>query len=345
MPINVLVSGVNSTASQSIIKALKASSLDVTIFGCDINPYSPGLYRVDHGFLVKPYTDPDYEAQLVDRLKRHRIDVWLPGVESELLPLAERRDRIERLTGTRILINSKALLAITQDKYETAQFLKAHGCQAPHSVIDTRKEAIEQLIAEVGFPLLIKPRRGASSRHVYVVKSHAELLERLVEVPGPVIQEYLGSADEEYTCGAFVDRHGELKGVATLRRTLFGGSTSTAVVQAVADVELEVRRVIKALMPMGSCNIQLRRNRHGKPTTFEINARFSSSVAIRTHFGFNEVEATLRSFFLEEEVPEMHCRAGVAMRYANEVYAEADHVQALLEAGYHLPQSSIEQHF
>jgi len=342
MSIRVLVTGVNSTTAQSIIKALRASGLPVEIFGCDINPYSSGLYRVDRGFLVKPFTDPGYEAQMLEILQRYRIDALLSGIDAELLSLAERKSAWEAKTGCRILVNQPSLLKITLDKYETARFLKAHGCSAPASALETE---LRPLIDQVGFPLVIKPRRGASSRHVYVVHSEAELFERLRQVPHPVVQEYLGSPEEEYTCGAFVDANGTLKGIATLQRTLMAGSTHTAIVGHFPDVEQEVRRVIAALRPMGSCNVQLRRNRQGRPTTFEINARFSSSVSIRAHFGFNEVEAALRSLVLGQEVPEMRCRPGVAMRYANEVYAEQTMVQALLDSGEHQPASVVEQHF
>lgn len=345
MPINVLVSGLNGTAAQSILKALKASGLPVRTFGCDINPYSPGLHRVDQAFLVLPYTHPDYRAQVTDLLCRYRIDVWLPGVESELLSLATARESFEAATGCRIVVNDPEVLAITQDKYSTACWLADHGCSAPCSALPKEPPAVEAFLDEVGFPVVLKPRRGASSRHVHVVSSAAELDYWLEQVPDPVLQEYLGSPDEEYTCGAFVDATGELKGVATLRRSLANGSTSTAVALSVPDVEGEVARIVTRLGVRGSCNVQLRRNRQGHPTAFEINARFSSSVSIRAHFGFNEVEATLRSFMRGEPVGPMAIRPGVAMRYVNEVYVEAHEFQVLQQTGEHRPRSSLEGNF
>lgn len=343
MSIRVLVTGANSTVAQSIIKALKASALDVTIAACDINPYSAGLYRVHQAFLVKPYTDPGYEAQMLELLKAQRIDVLLPGVEAELQALAERRDRWEAETGCRIVVNSRALLDITQDKYLTACFLRANGCSAPESTIEVEQDKLAAFVSRVGFPLIVKPRRGATSRHVHLVRDAAELKACLERVPGPVVQEYLDS--EEYTCGVFVDAGGALKGVATLQRMMANGITGTAIVDTFPDVEDEVRRVVLALGLRGSCNIQMRRDRKGRPTTFEVNARFSSSVAIRAHFGFNEAEATLRSFILGEEVPELRCRPGIAMRYVNEIYAEASEIQALLADGRRVPSSVVEANF
>ncbi|MBO9542509.1 ATP-grasp domain-containing protein [bacterium] len=343
MSIRVLVTGANSTVAQSIIKALKASPLDVAIAACDINPYSAGLYRGHQAFLVKPYTDPGYEAQMLELLKTQRVDVLLPGVEGELQLLAERRARWEAETGCRIIVNSRSLLDITQDKYLTARFLRANGCSAPESTIETDPASLAAFIARVGFPLIVKPRRGATSRHVHLVHDEAELRACLEQVPGPVIQEYLDS--EEYTCGVFVDAEGTLKGVATMQRMMANGITGTAIAGSFPDVEAEVRRVVQALGLRASGNIQMRRNRSGRPTTFEVNARFSSSVAIRAHFGFNEAEATLRSFYLGEPVPELRCRPGIAMRYVNEIYAEASEIQALLADGAHRPASVVEANF
>ncbi|MGE5708491.1 MAG: ATP-grasp domain-containing protein, partial [Bacteroidota bacterium] len=330
----ILVTGANSTVAHSILKGLRASGLPAETFGCDINPYSPGLYRVDHAFLVKPFTDPAYEAQMLSILREHRIDLLLPAVEGELQSLADRKEAWERETGCRILVNSREVLDITQDKYETARFLGARGCRVPDSAIIP--EEIAALIERVGFPLIVKPRRGATSKHVYQVQTPEELWARFSEVPNPVVQEYLPG--EEYTCGVFVDAQGTLKGIATIQRTLANGITMTALVDSFPEVEAEVRRVVEAVRPIASCNIQLRSDREGKPTTVEINARFSSSVAIRAHFGFNEVEATLRSFLLHEAVPPMHCRPGVAMRYVNEVYIEKEECQHLLTRGHHLPR-------
>lgn len=345
MPINVLVSGLNGTVAQSILKALKASGLSITTFGCDISPYGPGLYRVDQAFLVPPYTHPDYEAQIIELLASHRIDCWLPGVEAELVTLAARREVIERATGCRIFVNSPEVLAITQDKYLTACWLAEHGCSFPRSTIHQDLDQLAAFSDEVGFPLVVKPRRGSASRHVYVVQSAPELEYWLEKVPDPVVQEYLGTPDEEYTCGAFVDARGELKGVATLRRSLANGSTANAISLSVPDVEAEVARIVTALGVRGSCNVQLRRNKEGFPTAFEINARFSSSVSIRAHFGFNEVEATLRSFLLGEELPRMTIRSGVAMRYVNEVYIERHELQSFKDTGEHRPQSTLEANF
>jgi carbamoyl-phosphate synthase large subunit len=72
---------------------------------------------------------------------------------------------------------------------------------------------------------------------------------------------------------------------------------------------------------VGSLNVQLMLTENGA-IPFELNSRFSGTTAVRAHFGFNEPEMAVRSFFYKEAVPIPEIRAGVAMRYHEEVFVE-----------------------
>ena len=58
------------------------------------------------------------------------------------------------------------------------------------------------------------------------------------------------------------------------------------------------------------------------PVCFEINARFSGTTPIRAHFGFNDVELSLRHFILNEDITDaaIPVKEGIALRYWNEIY-------------------------
>lgn len=342
-PIRVLVTGVGSTTAQSIIKSLRSSALPIEIFGTDMDPLSPGLYRVDRAYLVKRFTDAGYEAQLLDLLRENRIQALFPALDAELDYVSERKPSWEAQTGCRVLVNPPRVLSVAQDKFATVKFLEAHGCSAPKSTVSLGSGSIERFVEDCGFPLIVKPRRGSTSKDIYLVRTMAELLYRVAQVRNPIVQEYLDS--EEYTCGTVVDADGDLKGVAVLQRRIVSGATMTAIADDFEDVADEVRRIATALRPEAPVNIQLRRNRDGRPTAFEINGRFSGAGAIRAHFGFNEAEATIRSFVLGERIDPLRMRPGAAMRYLNEVYAEAGEVEALIQAGGNSPRSAVECHF
>ena len=58
-----------------------------------------------------------------------------------------------------------------------------------------------------------------------------------------------------------------------------------------------------------------------KPSQFHFQQLFTSHfVAVRAHFGFNEPEMALRSFFYGEALPAPKVFSGVALRYHEEVF-------------------------
>jgi carbamoyl-phosphate synthase large subunit len=67
--------------------------------------------------------------------------------------------------------------------------------------------------------------------------------------------------------------------------------------------------------------VQLRLTARG-PVTFEINPRFSGGVAMRAHFGFNEVEFAIRDLVLDEAVPAPKVGSGTALRFWEETYVD-----------------------
>ena len=84
-------------------------------------------------------------------------------------------------------------------------------------------------------------------------------------------------------------------------------------------VEAEALRVVNALGPTGTCNVQLWWTARG-PVTFETNPRFSGGVGMRAHFGYNEVEIAIRDLVLDEPVPAPRTTTGTALRFWEQMY-------------------------
>ena len=75
---------------------------------------------------------------------------------------------------------------------------------------------------------------------------------------------------------------------------------------------------------------------------FEFNARFSGTTPIRAHFGFNEPDMTLRSYYLGQKINPPTIRQGVALRYVEEIFVDGVSVEALHEP---LPRGVIHNWF
>jgi len=206
------------------------------------------------------------------------------------------------------------------DKWETCRFLERAGLGFPgYAKIDVLEE-VEWLVATVGFPLIAEPFRGTGSLGIYEIDSWQEIdFARGLE-KDMVLQERLEPDDEEYSVAAYTCKDGAAVGAISYRREqLVAGDTYRARVGRNPEVEAEALRVVKALRPTGPCNVQLRWTSRG-PITFEINPRFAGGVAMRAHFGYNEVEMAIRDLVLDEPVPAPRTTTGTALRFWEEMY-------------------------
>ena len=343
----VLVTGAGGTTGQSIIKSLRMSTLPCRIVATDIRPDSPGLYRADAAYLLPHSKEPDYASDIITILNKESVNLLLIGSTPEVPVLANLAERIEMETQARVVVSHPDLVKRLSDKLLTCQTLELLGPFHPKYARDISIDALIAFVNQVGFPLVVKPRRGTASQGVKVVHALDELQTAIELVEFPVVQEFLGPDDQEYTSGLFFDANGAYKGCIVLKRSMKAGETYRAEVGDFPEIKEAINKVgtFLAGQARGGLNVQLRKTNQGVKI-FEINPRFSSSTAIMSHFGFNAPEAAVRSFVLGEEIPYLGYRTGFAFRYTNEIYVSESEFSRLRETG-HLdsPKSTYESHF
>ncbi len=326
MPVRVAIQGAGSLIGQGIIKALKMASLESTLIALDAFPTAVGLYWADSAHVVPDVLAPnvseaEYVEYLVELLNRERADVLLVATDFEVPMFARRRGEIETRCKCKVVVSSPEVAEIADDKWLTYQFLKAHDLPCPPSLIDIHR--IDAFVAQVGFPLIVKPRRGARSRQVSLVRERTGLSSALMHAGSdPIVQAAIGTPDSEYTCGAVVF-DGECLGVIVMRRDLRDGNTFRSYLRPEPELEALIRRAALALNPYGPANFQLRLGPAG-PAIFEINARFSGTTIIRALAGFNEVEAVIRAVAFDERMMLQQSKYGVVLRYWEEQFVSWD---------------------
>lgn len=309
----VLVTGAGALLGQGILRSLRRSTLDPEVVAVDPNPLSAGLYWADRAHLVPPAGDTTYIEALARVLDQERPDAVLVGTDVELAPLARARTELETSFGTAIVVSSPEAVEIGDDKAATAAFLQRNGFAAPRTV-ERRDSAT--LVEAVGYPLIVKPRRGARSLGVSLVHTHDELDHALATTPDAVVQEYVGEPGQEFTAGTLCFS-GICDDVIVLRRDLRDGNTYRAWTHRDDTLEKTVAEMAMALDPFGPANFQFRL-RDGEPVVFEINVRFSGTTPLRAHAGFNEVERTLRRVVLGEDLQPAMLRDVVVLRHWSE---------------------------
>jgi carbamoyl-phosphate synthase large subunit len=336
-PCRVLVTGAGSGVGQGIIKALHISGLPVTVVAADIAPMNVALYRAEEAVLIPRVELPNALSVIVAVLQEHHIDVVMIGSEFDLSFFSANRQEIESRSGAIVIVAPPKTVAIADDKWLTAEFLREHGLPYAEAYLPTDAADAVRIADTWGYPIVLKTRRGTSSRHVYIVKNRVELHKLYSETPVPMLQRVIdipsSQLGREYTCSVFKTADGNMIGPFTARRTVRGGTSWHIEVAEFDELQSPLLAIAGAIDYVGSLNVQLMLTEQGA-IPFELNVRFSGTTAVRAHFGFNETAMALLSFFYKEAVPEPIIRAGIALRYHEEVFIEGVSKDSL-EPGQH----------
>ncbi|GAB5559123.1 MAG: ATP-grasp domain-containing protein [Synoicihabitans sp.] len=330
--LNILVLGVGGNVSQGILKALAFSKLDYRVIGACTVPHAFGLFSTDAAYISPAANAPEFLDWLFKICRTEKVDVIASGVEPVLHVLASNRAKIESLTGAKCLTNTLAAMEIGADKTRTCEWLKAHGFTYPQFANAANESALQELERNCSFPLIAKPRIGKGSQDIFVLNSSAEL-DRIRGDDNFVVQEYLGDDQSEYTASCLTDRDDQVRGVIVFHRFLTGGTTSCAVAGEFPEMRDLARRIAEKLKPKGPCNVQMRMHK-GHPVCFELNVRFSGTTPIRARLGFNDVEAAISHYALEQPAMDLPLiTEGQAVRYWNEAYVSPKAAQTIIREG------------
>ena len=186
-------------------------------------------------------------------LKKHKIDLLIPGIDFELPLFIKYQKIIESNTNTRILINNNHVIKIGNDKWETYKFLRNNNFFYPKSFLPSDLKNLKK----IKFPLIIKPRFGNTSKDVYLIKNEISLNKAIKKINKPIIQEYISGENKEYTCSSsYVDN--EILSVICLKRTLKNGNTISASHEKNKNLDEYIKKITLQLQPQGVTNFQLR---------------------------------------------------------------------------------------
>jgi carbamoyl-phosphate synthase large subunit len=211
-------------------------------------------------------------------------DLLIPGVDEELLPIANARDGMK----CEVLLPSATFVSAHLDKLTSNALLRGHGVPVPET-----KPLSGHL--QIPFPCIVKPRQGRGSRGVAIVRSEQELQAHIV-LSGRrpeefVLQELL--VGQEYTVMMAADRAGKLRAVVPVKVGIKRGIT----LRAETDNDERVIAscaAIHAAQPVGGCyNIQLVKTGAGDAKPFEINPRISTTACLVLAAGIDFVSVYL----------------------------------------------------
>lgn len=280
--INVLI--LSAGRRVELVKVFKQAREELNIGGkviaCDLSDTAPAIYHADGYYLVPRILDDNYIPSIMDICKKENIDLIIPTIDTELLKLAEEKEKIESETNAKVHVSDLNVVKICRDKYNTQAFFEEHGFKVPRLI--TQKEIENK---EYEFPMFIKPLNGSSSINTFKINNERELEFFLEYVPQPMVQEFIEG--DEYTIDAFVDfDHNPITIVPRQRLATRGGEVLKGVVKKDREIIEEVKKVIEILKPIGHITLQCMKTKRGIEF-IEINPRFGGGVPISIKAGAN----------------------------------------------------------
>jgi carbamoyl-phosphate synthase large subunit len=329
-PICVLVTGVGGrSVGHQILHALLQVGDKYRIVATDADAFSFGLYQVENRYIVPRAGSPDYLAAIREIVERERIQVILPGTQPEVAILAEHRVSLAD-SGCLVIAGPSEVIRRCSNKRALSDWLVANGFDVPRAVPSARWR---DLVAEAGFPVVGKPTEDTGgSRHVAILKNESEVEGYLAEMDRAdtevMIQEYVGSAEAEYTIGVLVSRGGSLIDSIALHRKLMGLSLgaerfiagrryalSTGYSQGTIVRHPLIQETCESLAlrlgSRGPLNIQCR-VAGDRVKVFEVHPRFSGTTSIRAEVGFNEPDILIRNYLFGEDAGRINYQSDVA---------------------------------
>lgn len=327
MKIRVGITCVGSGIGQSVASSCNLSALPLHTVGFDSNPFAFGAFECDEQAVTPPIKDVAYVETLLALAREHRLDILIPGLDTELIPLAANAERF-RAIGTEVLVAEEAVIRKCRDKYE---FFNELNREFPAFARSYRKEEAEKgiEIGELRFPLIAKPRSGSASEGILLLEEY----EQLARIPeGSIVQRILYPKKSDPGYAEYLEgiRERRVVQVSELSVQYLIGGTGRVLGRCatvnrlksgvpVEIIPFEDSRVYEALDPVihllaafglrGPMNIQGRMTDEG-PAFFELNPRFTGITGLRAAMGFNEVEAAIADFLGRDlSLPPLHLNA------------------------------------
>lgn len=311
--LNILITGAGGGGiGEQVIKALRIGRNDYFIVATDIRKDSVATCLGDVFCTLPPSGSSEYISELIKYCEEYSCQVVIPGSEPELIKIASNIDLFHR-AGIFVPINTINLIRLCSDKMIFNEFLRKNN----FAFCDTIRIASNLIPSNLeNFPYVLKPSSGSGSKDVFIVQSYSELkniLEYLGSENNYLLQEYVGSATEEYTVGILcTPNRGYINHIILKRDLSLGLSIKQSVINKSGQsifgdklvistgisqgefvtnslIDEAVMKIIKLLSPISTINLQCRIH-DNKVYIFEINPRFSGTTNLRAIVGFNEPE-------------------------------------------------------
>lgn len=318
---HILITGAGGAAAISVWKSL---GQDHTIYMADMDPCAAGLYLVpaERRFIIPAGTSVEFIPHLIKICEQHSIELLIPTVDAELLPVAKQRAEFNA-KGVQIPLSSEQCLEMCRDKFQLLDFCKDTGLTPKFALLtkDTPPDAFD-------YPCFAKPREGAGSSGAMVIHNAKEL-DALPKDSSYLVQELLSG--EEYSVDVYIHSKGyPLAAVPRLRLKIDSG---IAVACLTKNDPILAKMALKIIQRAGItyvANIQFKANAAGEFKLLEINPRFPGTLPLTAAAGIDIPKILIKDILGESLGTEvLPFKELMVVRYWTEQFFAIDEWRAL----------------
>ena len=169
----ILVTGAGGGGSNNLINSIRASGMDVKIFGTNCESRLLAKSTADQNFLLPVATEEEYTTSLAERIELNKIDLVIPNNDREV-----KRISIDRkLIPCRVFLPDNETVEICQDKYQMYLKLSQSGIPVARSVDLKGYNDIERAFEELsstGDRFWVRLKSGSGSKGATWVKTASQ---------------------------------------------------------------------------------------------------------------------------------------------------------------------------
>ncbi|MBD2777976.1 carboxylate--amine ligase [Iningainema tapete] len=343
-PLTIAITGINAVDNPGpgtgIARSLREDNqLPTQIIGLAYDAMEPGLYMdwlFDRRYLM-PYPSSEPEV-LIERLQQIQqqvgLDCVIPNFDMEL-PLYIRCARELESLGIQTYLPTREQFAL-RNKVRLTKVAKEFGVQTPQTVAVTSIKDLDEAIASLGLPLMVKgPYHGA-----YKVSTEGEAQQRFHQLAAewwgyPIILQQFVTGIELNLVGVGDDKGNHLGLVATKKMSV------THLGKIWSGVTIHHTGLLKAAEAFlqytqwkGPFELECIADPDGMIYLIEINPRFPAWTYFATGVGINLPSRLVRASLGLPLPPLPSYDAGkLFMRYTYEMVTDTNPLQALVTLG------------
>ncbi len=315
----ILLTGAGGAGTIFIIKSLIKK---YRIIAVDMNKYAAGLFLADRSYLLPPCGSQDYLGKLDRIIKKEKVDVLIPLIDEELLSISRYyKDR----KIPKILLPRENFIGLCLNKWRLMNALLKAKIPCPKTyLVKSFKKFPKNL-----FPCIIKPIRSRGSRGFRYLNNESDLKRYFQNNPqnkrNLIIQEIIKGT--EFTISVVVSPDGEVLSVVPKEIILKKGITKIAVTRQNQNIEGVCRKIQQNFKANGPFNVQLIMDKKTNlPKIFEINPRFSTTVALTMASGVNEVDLLIKRLFGKKVLAPKFKENLTMIRYEDQIYLDENNI-------------------